>query len=131
MAVTLSLGALVLTLPEDLVWTDEFEWQAVQETHTRSAAGALLVDRGLKLAGRPMTLAGGPEHAWISRSDAETLFGWSLMPGVDLELVFRSVAFDVMFDQTQRPLELVPLIDFPEYDTDDRYTVVMRLLQRT
>ena len=68
MAIT--LGAL--TLPAGLVWRDEFAWSPVAQAEEYSLTGALIVQTGVRLAGRPITLAGwasGRDYsAWISRA---------------------------------------------------------------
>lgn len=70
MAIT--LGALVL--PPELVWEDEDAWSPVAQTTEYSLTGALLVEEAVKLAGRPITLAGQKEgehyKAWVARSQS-------------------------------------------------------------
>ncbi len=47
-----------LTLPTDLIWIDEFDWTPVQQTQTYSITGALIIESGVKKAGREITLSG-------------------------------------------------------------------------
>ena len=67
----LTLGAL--TLPQGLRWADEFAWTPVAQTTGYSVTGALIVEQGEKLAGRPITLVGGKEWAWLTRAEVTAL----------------------------------------------------------
>lgn len=42
---------------EQIEWIDEWEWDAVAQEQERSLTGALIVQEGVKLYGRPITLA--------------------------------------------------------------------------
>ena len=64
---TLRLGAL--TLPSGLTWSDEFSWNQLNVTTEYSLTGALIVDTASKQAGRSITLTGGINFGWITRSD--------------------------------------------------------------
>ena len=64
MAIT--LGAL--TLPQGLRWADEFAWSPVSQSTEYSLTGALLVEQAEKQAGRPITLIGGKDFAWLTRA---------------------------------------------------------------
>lgn len=57
-----------VSIPAGMVWIDEFDWSdAVQEVE-HGITGALLVDAGQRLAGRPITLQGEDDSGWIERS---------------------------------------------------------------
>jgi len=43
-------------LDDQFEWVDEFEWDAVAQEQERSLTGALLIQEGTKLYGRPITL---------------------------------------------------------------------------
>jgi hypothetical protein len=131
MAVTLTYGVTVVTLPDDLLWLDEFDWRAVEGKWSHSIAGALLFDRGAKLDGRPMTLGGnGDDECWTTRDVVETLFAWSALPAAQFTLSYRSVSHNVVFDPSQQPIEAKPVVDFHSYDSTDFYTVKLRLLKK-
>ncbi|HCA6600448.1 TPA: hypothetical protein MX174_006696, partial [Pseudomonas aeruginosa] len=46
-------------LGDQFEWVDEFTWDAVAQEQERSLTGALLVQEGTKLHGRPITLRSG------------------------------------------------------------------------
>lgn len=57
---------------EQLEWTDEWEWNAIEQEQDRSLTGALMVQEGVKLYGRPITLSsnGG---AWFTLAKVREL----------------------------------------------------------
>lgn len=73
MAIT--LGAIAL--PAGLVWSDEHAWSPVAQSEEYGLTGALVLDIGTRLAGRPITLVGqsdgGFHTAWITRANLITL----------------------------------------------------------
>ena len=72
-------------LPEDMYWQDEFEWQALaQATPQYSLGGAVIVQQGTMLAGRPITLSG--EWIWLPRATLLTLAAWADVPELEMTL---------------------------------------------
>jgi hypothetical protein len=115
--ITLTNGATTLALPDDLIWADEFAWSAVQQRSGYSAGGALLLDVGFKLAGRPITLQGGESHAWAPRSTALTLKQWIDAGASPLTLLFRGTPYTVGFATVDEPLSVQHLADCSDPDT--------------
>lgn len=60
-----ALGAL--QIPRGMVWSDEFGWNPVEKSLEYSLTGAALIDAGVRLAGRPITLQGEADAGWIKR----------------------------------------------------------------
>jgi hypothetical protein len=111
--VAIILGAL--TLPPGLVWSDEFAWSPVVQTADHSLSGALIVQTGARLAGRPITLSGwesGRDYsAWISRAGLIALQAALDIPNAAYTLVLHD---DRTFTVTARaegngPLTVDPL----------------------
>lgn len=69
MAITLN----AITLPQGLRWTDEFAWSPAAISSIYSVTGALIVQKAVKQAGRPITLVGGAQWAWLTRTEALAL----------------------------------------------------------
>lgn len=130
MATTLTKGVTTLTLPSDIAWADEFAWAAVAEQRAYSLGGALLRDVALKLAGRPITLQGGPNHAWMTRADALTLKTWADAPATSMSLLLRGTTYSVVFDLASEPVSMVPIIDYSEPLSTDLCWVVLRLITK-
>lgn len=129
MANTLTNGATVLTLPIDLQWADEFAWTPIAEQRNFSMGGAVLVDRGTRLAGRPITLQGGENFGWMTRADILTLKAWADTLFAPMTLLFRGVTYEVAFDHASNgPLLATPVIDVSDPDNTDLYWPVLRLI---
>lgn len=107
--ITLTYNATTATLSDRLQWTDEYDWSPVEQRTEYSTTGALLVDVGVKLAGRPITLQGTDTAAWISRALCDSLTAWAALPGITLTLTLRGVAHSVMFDHAQKGFEAKPI----------------------
>ena len=67
----LTLGAL--TLPQGLRWADEFDWSPFTQATEYSLTGALIIEQAEKQAGRPITLEGGKDFAWLTRTEVAAL----------------------------------------------------------
>lgn len=129
MANTLTKGTTTLTLPDDLQWADEFNWTPVSEQRNFSLGGAVLADRALRLAGRPITLQGGDNFGWMSRADALTLKGWADTLSASMSLLFRGVTYAVAFDHVgNAPFVATPVIDVSDPDNTDLYWPLLRLI---
>lgn len=63
-----------IPLPSGMVWEDEFAWDKVQRAASYSVTGALILDVGTKLAGRPITLTGQVDAGWIKRQSLRALY---------------------------------------------------------
>ncbi len=126
MSCTLTYGATVLDLPEDLLWTNEFRWSRVSQSVERSVTGALLVDVSTRTGGRQITLAGQEDSAWILRSGLETLQAWAALPGQQFTLIHNGVARTVIFDhgtaeESNAIKQVQPVVDFSDPEPTDYY----------
>lgn len=74
-----------IPLPEDMRWLDEFDWQALAQTEpVYSLGGAVILQQGTKLAGRPITLGG--DWIWLARATLLTLQTWADVPELEMTL---------------------------------------------
>lgn len=126
MSCTLTYGATVLELPADLLWANEFRWSAVSQSVDRSITGALLVDVATRTGGRPITLAGKEDSAWIKRSGLATLEAWAALPGQEFTLNHNGVARTVIFDhgtaeESNAIKQVQPVVGFSDPDPSDDY----------
>jgi hypothetical protein len=125
---TLSDGTTTVTLPDDLQWVDEFDWHPVVAKTGRTVTGALWVQESAITAGRPITLQGDVNYAWVPRSAILGLQTLAALVGVPLTLTRFAVARTVMFDREQaKPIEVKPIIDYAEPDNADNYQLTVRL----
>lgn len=122
-----------LSLPNDLLWANEFEWSAVESTHTYSLSGALIVEQGVKQAGRPINLKAEADMAWVTRAVVSTLHTWAAIPGRVFELALEYAgdtrAFDVIFDNTTTSVTASPVKGFPAHSAGDYFRVELKLIE--
>lgn len=131
MATTLTYSGTTLALPTDLLWIDEFAWKSVEQRQSYTITGAQVIEAYAKQSGRPITLRGGPDFAWISRADLVTLRAWAEVPGRIFSLVVRGeAARTVCLDQAAGPIEATPLIEYSDVDAGDLYvSLVLRFIE--
>ena len=127
------MGAITLggvTLPGDLVWTDEFDWTPVEQSTEYTLGGALVVETGVRLAGRPITLAGADDQGWVTRTTLLALYALAQTPstGITLELA-DAREFDVVFRHGGPAIEARQVQRVSPPAAGDYYTVTIRLLE--
>jgi hypothetical protein len=133
MAITLHHAASIttVTLPDALSWADEYSWSPVEQTKTYTTTGALLIEEGIKQAGRPITLEGAADRTWCTRALVDVLRGWAALPGVVLTLTLRGVAHQVTFDHEKGALQGLPVMFYADgaIASDDWYVPTLRFLE--
>ena len=125
---------VVLLLPDDLLWSDEHSWSPASASVSYLITGALLVQSALRQAGRPMTLTGAQDMAWVTRSCVEMLYDWAAAPlGADsgrFELtLFDARVFNVAFRHAEGAIEAEPVTGFTARSNADFYRITLKLMQ--
>lgn len=122
----LSIGGV--DLPDDLIWTDEYQWSAVTQKMEITVGGALLIEESVQAAGRLITLEGDESSAWATRTQIEALRTLAEQPNEVHELVLPDGReFDVMF---RRPaFEAKPIIPFNVSAAGDFYSLRVFLIE--
>ena len=119
---------LAVTLPPDLIWSDEFAWRQVEQTTRYSTTGALIVDQWSKQAGRPMTLRGDATYGWALRSLLNTLNAWAAQTELELTLLRNGAYWTVMFDIAAGAIEAEPIVPYSDPEDGDYYAITLRFL---
>lgn len=110
MAITLDGVILAVTLPQGMIWSDELTWTGVTVETTYSLTGALIMEQGIKAAGRPITLTGTLNFSWITRAELINLRSL-LMLDEDLILTLHDArAFTVRPADAPLEVSLLPRI---------------------
>lgn len=88
-----------LNLHPQFIWADELDWTPVAQSEpTYTLTGAVDVQQGTKLAGRPITLNGA--DVWIAKGDLLQLQDWASVPELTLTLTHPDGrTFDVIFSR--------------------------------
>ena len=122
----------ILSLPDDLLWTDEHHWTPAVATVSYLLTGALLVESATRLAGRPITLQAPDDMAWVTRSVVDQLYLWATAPEQAFELRFADgTQFIVVFRHQDQAIEASPVLGFPLHTANAAlayYRIQLRLM---
>ena len=124
---TITLDAL--TLPPDLLWADEFDWTPIESSQEYAVTGALVVDTATRQAGRPITLEGGDDRAWLDRATLQQLYALTTPADRQMVLVLNGVTRDVIFRPGADPLSARPIFPLANPQNDLAYVVTLRLTE--
>ena len=123
----ITLGAIAL--PEDLIWSDEFNWSPMAKSVAYAVDGALHVHNAVKLKGRPITLAGDASSAWIARGLVDDLYAL-LSSAAAMTLTLNDArTFSVTFAPDGAPIAALPIVDYSTPDDADWYSLTVKLLE--
>ena len=123
-----------LTMPDDLLWSDEHAWTPAVASVSYLITGALMVQSALRQAGRPITLTGPIDMAWVQRFVISTLYDWASVPlgestgRFELTLLDARV-FTVAFRHAEEPITAEPVTGYPARSESDHYRLTLRLMQ--
>lgn len=118
-----------IELPQDMRWKDEFSWSRVaQAAPQRTLSGGLVVQQGVKLNGRPITLAG--EWVWLDLGSIRTLRDWSDVPELEMTLThYDGRTFDVIFRLHEGAMANVNPVRYATPEAaSERYTAEILLM---
>jgi hypothetical protein len=63
-----------ITLPDDLTWDDEWAWTPYTAEADHATDGTQIIERSQpRQAGRPVTLTGAQNRAWLDRATLQAL----------------------------------------------------------
>lgn len=131
MSITLTYLSTTIDLDPDLQWSDEFSWQAVEQTAQRSVTGAMIVQTRQRVGGRPITLQPSDDSsAWMTRETLNAVREWAQVAGRQMTLTLRGVSRTVIFRHHDgNSIEATPVVDFSDPDDTDHYRVTLRFLE--
>lgn len=124
---TLSNGTTTLDLDDDLLWSDEFAWQPVARSVQTTVTGAVIVESAVRQAGRPITLRGGADYGWLTRSQILTLRAWSALPAATFTLTLRGVPYTVAF--ADAAVDATPVVDVSDPTGGDYYVPTLSFIE--
>lgn len=121
---------LVLELPDQLAWENEFTWQRVVQATEYTTTGALVIDAWVKQSGRPITLAGSEKRAWCERGNLLMLRTWAETPGLQLTLTgLRGVSRTVVFDHAGGAIDATDISEDADKADSDPYALTIKFLE--
>ena len=125
----MSITLDAITLPEDLIWVDEFDWSPRAQKQSYTLTGALVVELGVKQKGRAITLVGGEQAAWIERSVLVALHAKLTGAGTMTLTLNDTRTFSVVFAGDANPIQAAPIIDYSTPASADWYSLTLKLMQ--
>jgi len=118
-----------VSLPDDLLWIDEFNWPTVIRSTEYALTGALIVDAGQRLAGRPITLAGSVDGGWVTRATLDALRVLACaLPGQYVLTLADGRSFNVVFAPDDA-LTAEPVVAFSDPGVDTWYVATVKLIE--
>jgi len=127
---TLSDGTTTITLPDALMWSDEYAWSAVEQSVSRGLTGSLIVQSGTRVNGRPITLAAVDDSSgWVPRSTVEQVRAWASVAGQTLTLVMRGATRTVLFRHSDGAIQASPVVAYEDDLPTDPYRLTLRFME--
>jgi len=115
-----------IQLPDDSVWTDEFAYTPTDHAIQFTLGGKQIIQDARRMVGRPITL----DAQWIDRAAVDALFALLDVPDGRFPLDLNGRLFTVVFRHGDGdPLSVEPVIEYPSYQTDDRYAATIKLIE--
>lgn len=119
-----------ISLPHDLLWTDEHEWQPVVADHAYSLTGALVVEAATRQAGRPITLSSPSGMAWLTRAQLADLRGFAAGATATFTMELPDGRdFSVIFALHETPIEATSVKGFPDFSDGEWFSVTLRFVE--
>ena len=127
------LTSETVPLEDGFLWSDEFDWKPVEQKQERSISGALIVQEGKKLSGRPITLQpANKTKGWIKLSDLNTLRLWQNLQEqftLQFEWPHDQREFNVIWNHKDGALESSTVKGTPATSLDTYFNVTMRFIE--
>ena len=121
-----------VSLSDGFLWSDEFDWNPIEQKQDRAIDGALIIQEGKKKSGRLITLTADKNMAWVKRHIVSKLKDWSILQE-KFELQFNYFhdkrTFNVVFNHQDKAIETNPVLEHPTVSEDDEYNVTLRFLE--
>ncbi len=127
-------SGVALPLPDDLLWSDEHAWSPTVASTSYLITGALLIQSATRQAGRPITLVGAPDMAWVTRATLEQLRAWAALAissatGRFLLTFSDGRSYAVAFRHSESAIEAEPVLGIPARADTDFYRLTLRFLE--
>ena len=118
-----------ISLPADLLWSDEWAASTVAQTVRRTLDGGLVVFYGEMGAGLPTPLESHPDAGWLTRAQGEAVGLRAASPGGLYTLSLRGQTWQVMFRHHDAPaFEAKPLVPLANPQPGDFYLATLKLM---
>ena len=121
-----------LTLPDELIWTDKYEWTGVVSNSQYTLGGKNIIQQSKieQNAGRVITLGTDDEGAWITKTNLDNLFLKAQILDYTMILVLHDLTqYSVQFRHTDPPvIEAIPINAGRNPGSGAFYDLILRLV---
>ena len=120
-----------VTLPADLQWANEFEWNQNVQSQARTLSGAIEIQTAAHRYGRPIRLVGGTDGGWITRATAKAIRALEADPTRVMTLtgLYDEAPLSVLFDRSSGPaFESQMIMRWASPDDSTWYSCALRLI---
>lgn len=120
-----------ISLPVDLLWSDEFTWSNVSQNVKRSLTGSLVIQEASQTKGRLITLEGDESSAWITRATLKLLKLKYDTPDLTMSLNINGDIYSVRFkrDGNVSPLDITEIYGLSDPDDQHIYSITLRFIE--
>lgn len=130
--ITLADGTTTISLPGALDWTDRYAWSAVGQSMTRGLTGKPIIQAAALVAGRPITLQGDTDRAWVDRSVCDDIQAWADVPGKPLSITLYGHTYLVYMRHHDAPaFDARPIAGLANPPADWPHYITLKLITRT
>jgi len=127
----MSITLDAITLPEDLVWRDEYDWSNVTQNVKRSLTGSLIIQEVSQTKGRSITLEGSQDSGWTDKTTLDALMAKANVVDTVMTLTFHGTAYNVMFSRSGNgsPVSAKQIYDLSNPGAEDNYSVAIKFIE--
>lgn len=127
-------SGLVLELPSELYWSNEFAWSNVKASHERGITGSFIAVQSIAKKGVPIILSAPGDMDWASRNLVEALRELAELPDMKLLLTIPrkdgNIQKKVMFDYTQEsPISAQPVRGYEAANPEDDFHLTLYFVE--
>ena len=116
-----------ITLPNGLIWQDEFSKVNVAQSSRRTLNGQVVVFAQSLTAGQTITLTSDSNGCWLTLAEVQAIQAKADAPGAVYVLQANGQSLNVVFKHDDPPaFDARPVTGYTDHD--DYYTVTLKLM---
>jgi hypothetical protein len=119
-----------ITLPDDLIWSNEYDWHPVSQVINKSLTGALIIQEAAQIKGREITLTGGADYAWITKATLDLLKVKVDTPDLTMVLAMNGTNYNVIFNRSGNSgaIQAATIKGCANPSLTENYSVILNLI---
>lgn len=127
----MSMSLDAISLPEDLIWADEYDWSNITQSVKKSLTGALIIQEASQTKGRTFTLTGDSNSGWIDKATLDLLKVKVDTVNLQMTLNYHGTDYNVMFNRSgnSSPMIAKPIYELVDPQSDHNYTLQLNFIE--